>query len=140
LAIIILGFFIVGTPKELRAVRIDQERVSDLQSIQWEAINYWQKKDSLPATLVALEDPISGYIAPTDPETEEDYTYEVTGPLSFTLCATFTTESREDGLTDYRYPVKPNGTQESWAHGEGEKCFDRTIDPDLYKLPAPVIR
>lgn len=139
LAVIVSGFVIVGTPGELRDVRLDRERVSDLQNIQGQVINYWQRKDALPETLVDLEDPIAGYAAPTDPETEAIYTYEVTGPLSFTLCATFAAESREDGL-DVRYPIKPvNGIDESWTHGAGEECFDRTIDPDLYKL-EPVFR
>ncbi len=139
LAIIVAGFVIVGTPKEIRSVRIDQERVSDLRDIQWQTINYWQKKNSLPATLADLDDSISGYSAPADPETEEAYTYNVTGPRSFTLCATFSSESREDGAQDFRYPIKSiGGGQDSWTHGEGETCFDRTIDPDLYKTPRPV--
>jgi len=135
LAIIVSGFVIVGTPKELRAVRIDQERVSDLQNIQWQIVNYWQSKDTLPEQLSDLEDSISGYVAPTDPETEVAYSYEITGPLSFTLCATFATESREGELGNVRYIEKPiGGVEESWAHEAGEECFDRDIDPELYKL------
>lgn len=140
-AVVISGFMIVGTPKEQRALRMDNERVNDLQNIQWQVVSYWQNKDVLPVTTEDLRDSISGYVSPTDPETEEAYSYEVTGALSFTLCADFTHESRGDGLDGYnRYPAlkSPVGTTESWTHNKGQVCFDREIDPDIYKSPERI--
>src|SRR3989338_1790528 len=48
---IIAGFFIMGTPGQVRLYRYDSQKVSDLQNIQWQVVNYWQQKEKLPATL-----------------------------------------------------------------------------------------
>lgn len=138
LAIVIAGFFIVGSPSTQRQQRFDEQRTSDLQSIQYEVINYWQQKGRLPATLAELTNDVIGYATPTDPTTNVDYTYAATGKLSFRLCATFAQPTVFLG----RGQTKPLGVNnDSWEHGAGETCFDRTIDPDRYKpitTPTPV--
>jgi len=133
-ASIIGGFVIMGSPYAQRMKRLDAERVSNLQNIQWQIVNYWQSKESLPTELVMLEDEISGYKNPTDPETEEPYEYHVTDALSFELCGTFALSSEEyDEKELYRavptlaFPVDGN-----WRHDAGRYCFERTIDPDMY--------
>lgn len=132
------GFFIVGSPFAERMRRFDEQRVSNLQEIQWQIINYWQRKDKLPAVLDDLRDPISGFTVPTDPETAAAYAYRVTTKLQFELCADFkTANTGKDGMTPRAIsPVGAPGTvPENWAHGTGRVCFERTIDPQLYKLP-----
>ena len=136
-AAIIGGFFLAGSPFQERLRRFDQQRVYDLQSIQSEIINYWQKKNSLPVTLDALADPISGFLPPRDPETKAAYEYRATGPLAFELCATFETDSSKNSdATRMAYPIGPGGTQDSWAHAAERICFARTIDPELYRMNA----
>lgn len=125
---IVLGFSVLGTPQTQREMRYDSQKVEDLNNIQYQIVNFWQQKRALPRVLADLEDPISGFIVPLDPQTGEPYRYEVTGNLSFNLCATFATETR-DSLVP---PIKAIG-EGNWAHGAGEECFERTIDPDLYK-------
>ncbi len=131
---IIAGFFIMGSPAQVRLYRFDDQKVSDLQNIQWQIVNFWQEKQALPKSLADLEDPISGFIAPKDPQTGEMYSYE-TGPgLSFTLCATFNAESQGPARSSPYYneflgDVKGN---DNWQHGAGEHCFERSIDPDRY--------
>lgn len=135
---IVGGFFITGSPASQRELRIDRERVSNLQNIQWQIVDHWQSKEVLPQTLTDLEDSITGYVAPADPETGEAYTYRSTGARSFELCAVFNLESsgKSESL---RYPEF--GTQEtSWAHSEGETCFERTIDPDRFPPRKTLIR
>lgn len=132
----ILGaFFIIGSPKTAREKNFDQTRASDLQSIQWQIINYWQSKGQLPTELSSLEDTISGFRVPTDPDKTSDrmYEYEVTGTYSFNLCATFSYASEVSAALD-RYT--PYGTDEisAWSHGEGRQCFEKIIDPDLYPV------
>jgi MFS family permease len=138
---IVVGFFFVGSPFAERQRQFDQRRVSDLSSIQWQIINYWQRKEQLPPTISALRDEIGGYIPPMDPESGADYEYSATGTLSFQLCALFTTQSEDDG-TKIARPLDPYGASEVWLHGAGRVCFDRTIDTDLYppiqKAPVPV--
>jgi heme/copper-type cytochrome/quinol oxidase subunit 2 len=144
--IIIGGFFLIGSPASQRLVRFDQQRITDLQYIQQEVINNWQQKEVLPADLAALTDSISGFSAPLDPETKEQYGYTVKSSLTFELCANFITDSKAVNSTQpYRSPYDPY--QQNWEHGIGETCFSRTIDPELYRnrdngvkpLPAPVV-
>lgn len=133
-ASIVAGFFIMGTPGEVRLVRFDAEKVSNLQSIQYQIVNYYQQKGAVPAQLSDIEDPLSGWILPKDPQGEE-YRYQKKGELSFSLCATFNTESRIPQSS--ARPATPYGApmpDENWEHGVGEECFDRTIDPDRYPL------
>lgn len=139
LVMLVSGFFIVGSPAHQRQIRMDERRVSDLQSIQGQIINYWQLKDELPAKLELLEDDITGFRVPVDPETESGYEYELRGDLEFSLCASFNLKSNVDSnensriatpyIYDYGYPPK---VSEVWDHEPGRVCFDRSIDPELF--------
>ncbi len=141
LASLITGFVVIGSPFQERAYRLDEQRVSNLQSMQWQIVNYWQSHETLPANLAALNDPISGYMTPTDPEGKV-FSYEKTGDLSFKLCADFSAESRAYGNSgavvaptepySSGYPTDANAKLESWNHGVGTQCFTRTIDTKLY--------
>ncbi|MCI0619789.1 DUF5671 domain-containing protein [Candidatus Wolfebacteria bacterium] len=130
---IIGGFFIIGSPATQRALRLDQERVYNLQNIQWQIVDYWQSKETLPAELALLEDSIRGFRVPADPETGGPYRYAVTGMYSFELCATFVRASAETpkGVPS-TLPYRDGGLDENWEHDAGETCFTRTIDPELY--------
>ncbi len=138
------GFLIVGTPQHARLMRLDSQKVMDLENIQWQVVNYWQQKEKLPASLVNLQDPISGFIVPRDPQTGAEYEYRITTPpLSFELCADFNLEGGDVGKggiavsrpTTYEsipIPAGASGMYDNWAHTEKETCFKRTIDPELY--------
>ncbi len=138
LVTIIAGFFIIGTPQEMRAQKQDAIRLQDLQNIQWQVVNYWQQKEKLPASLADLADPISNAIVPVDPQTKESYEYKTSNALSFQLCATFATEGGMNGLQGRSIPVpaEPKSVgkdiQDNWQHTAGKVCFDRTIDPERY--------
>ncbi len=138
LAAVVGAFFIVGSPQSQRLMRFDEQRVSDLQNIQSQLVNYWQQKQVLPAAISNLEDPLVGFSAPKDPETGLMYRYESTGAMSFRLCATFALPSAEIPTGAAVRPIYPG--EESWQHGEGEQCFDRTIDPERFppfqKVPS----
>jgi hypothetical protein len=157
LLLIIFSFKIIGSPKDQRALRFDDRRVQDLQSIQWQVINFWQQKEKIPETISDLRDPISNYMIPVDPEFEKGNVYEYTkkGGMTFELCATFllpmpegwqeygkngvmpmvgiggTSEDGRDIVTSYPYP---GGMSDSWDHEEGRTCFERTIDKDVYPV------
>jgi len=140
---IVSGFFLIGSPATQRQKRFDDQRVSHLQEITNAVVRHWQHKQELPLTLTGLDDSISGFHAPVDPETESPYTYKVTGDLSFELCATFNTERTYDEYTPYPaqqrliepYPTHLKGT---WTHTPGENCFERAIDPDMYQLERKI--
>lgn len=136
------GFLVVGSPATQRARRFDDQRVSALQSMQYQVLNYWQQKDELPEKIEDLNDGITGFIPPRDLETNELYEYAVIDQSSrkFQLCATFKTNSNF-----YRQSVVPampavrmdyySPYSQNWDHGIGRVCFDRAIDPDWHGLP-----
>lgn len=129
------GFFIIGSPQTARALRFDQTRVSDLSNIQWQIVNFWQSKERLPENLAELNDPLVGFIAPTDPESGETYAYEKKANLSFELCADFNLPTPENAGASYAYPLEKmpaDGINGNWQHGEGKVCFERTIDPERF--------
>ncbi len=127
-ASIAISFFIVGTPAEQRDRRFDEQRVHDLQLLQDQIVNYWTRKDVLPAALNDLEDNISGFIAPKDPGTKQPYEYAATDLLAFELCATFARTNQDAKSIPY------GSFQQNWHHETSRTCFARTIDPQLYKI------
>jgi hypothetical protein len=138
LAIVVIGsgFFILGTPAQARLVRFDVQKVSDLQNIQSQVVNYWQAKQKLPIAINDLSNSLSYGPLPIDAQTGESYVYQATGALSFKLCATFNAESRTN-QGSYAQPVAVAPTsktlsQDNWQHGVGPVCFERTIDPSFY--------
>lgn len=135
---IVIGFVLVGSPTNQRNIAKDNQRVVDLQNIQWQIVSYYQQKGILPATLEQVKDPLSGSFIPLDPDTKTPYTYRAssTSALSFELCANFATENmgtpNSVAYDVYEKTMPANGVDENWQHGVGEKCFVRTIDPERY--------
>lgn len=145
LTMVIGAFFIVGSPKSARLSQLDQQKINDLQNIQSQVVNYWQKKGQLPETLADLQDPIAGYVAPNDPQTNQPYEYHVKSATErkFELCAAFNlasgkTANMNGRSIDYSPPaVYPyDYVNQNWEHEPGRACFNRTIDPQLYPPPA----
>jgi len=137
LVAIVAGFFIVGTPQQQRLYRFDSQKIMDLQQIQSQIVYFWQQKQKLPAALTDLQDPLSYFTLPRDPQGGE-YKYRATGARSFELCATFNKESLlSPDKVQPMYSEIP--APEKWQHSAGEVCFERTIDPDLYP-PAVKVR
>lgn len=143
IASIISGFSTIGSPATQRALRYDAQRISDLQSIQWQIVNHFQQKGSIPSALSELVDPISGYQIPLDPETSASYEYTLIGQSAkaFELCATFsrpTSRYSVNGITvspaipkvSYAEPI--GKVSENWQHEAGRTCFSRSIDVELY--------
>jgi Domain of unknown function (DUF5671) len=134
---VIAGFFIVGTPWQAQQYRLDAQRVSDLQEIQSDIVTYWQSEQMLPTSLSDLNDSLSGFSAPVDPQTNQAYGYNVSSTNSFELCADFSASSQAsgaEGLYAQSVPMVAGGsaTQDNWQHAAGHVCFDRTIDPARY--------
>ena len=152
------SFLIMGSPAEQRLLRLDDRRISDLENLQYQIINYWQQKEKLPKNLTELSNPLTGYSLPVDPEFEKGniYEYSVKDKLTFELCATFAAPMPK-GWREYSggeimpmmdfvkrdvavsYPYPGGGVNESWEHEVGRTCFERTIDKDIYPpYPKPV--
>ncbi len=142
-ASIIAGFFVVGSPKEERLRRFDEQRIGHMQLMQSEILNYWVNKEKLPVNLLDLEDDIRGVRVPTDPETGANYEYKISGPEMFSLCANFSLPSMgmmqttEKPMMTRPIPVDFYYGQQNWEHKAGQVCFERTIDKDFYKPVKP---
>jgi hypothetical protein len=133
---IVGGFMVMGSPFTVRQIRFDERRVSDLQNLQWQLVQYWQQKEVLPASLAGLKDEIAGYVPPVDPETGEAYVYNLKGARQFELCARFNLVSRPTAGNSYARPIGFDLENETWEHAAGLTCFTRTIDPERYP-PSP---
>lgn len=132
LAVIILGFGVLGSPKTQRLIRMDNQKIVNLRELQWQIINYWQTKGAIP------EEWSSQII---DRQSGKPYEYRKAGEKSFELCADFNRESKMDNgsaiIRDvYNYATMTKN--ENWEHGAGRHCFFRTIDPVAYPVISPV--
>lgn len=134
------GFLIAGSPHDARLLRYDEQKVSDLQGIQYQVVNHYQQKGELPGSLAETNDPLSSYMVPMDPQTGMSYEYEIVDAdgFSFRLCAAFnlpTPDTAGQGaypIHDLSYAGPGMPLDENWLHDTGRTCFDRTIDPDRY--------
>jgi hypothetical protein len=120
---LVWGFTVMGSPSTARNIRFDATRQGDLQNIQWQVLSVWQQKGVIPAKLAELNDPLSYFTVPVDPETGAQYVYEKVGPKAFRLCATFARSAESSVNADTK-----------WKHDAGSFCFDRTIDAELYPV------
>ncbi len=144
-AAIVAGFFIIGSPADERLRKYDERRISDLQFLQSEIINYWTWKGKLPTTIDMIRDDLRGFSVPADPETGASYGYYAKDDDTFSLCADFVTDTKllEERPSPSSVPVpKPRFPEQypygpNWEHEDGYQCFERTIDKDIYKPQAP---
>lgn len=134
LASIAAGFFTAGSPTKARLYRFDEERLGNLQNIQSEILNYWQRKEALPQSLADLTDSVSGFSAPVDPQTIKAYEYTVKDKTVFELCAEFNLPSNFGAIgRSVSESLAMKGVySENWDHEAGRQCFERIIDPALY--------
>lgn len=123
------GFFVIGSPAELRAYRLDEQRVNDLTNLQYQVVGYYQQKAVLPASVDAITAWNRGWRPPTDPETQDAYTYRVVGDLAFEVCATFSKATPE---RNGRAVGSGADAFDNWVHPAGEHCFARTINPETF--------
>ncbi len=140
LAAIVTGFLVMGSPMKQRMVRFDNQKVNDMQNIQWRIIDTWRTEQGLPENIAALNDSLSGYVLPKDPQTGLDYEYTKTASTTFNICANFnlpspTAPSPTTGETSRIYPY--DSSMENWKHGAGRTCFERKINPkDFPPMPT----
>lgn len=124
---IVLGFTVLGSPGTQRLIKYDNQKISDLQNLQWQIMNYWQTYGMIPEGWTNMM---------TDHQTQKPYEYKKTGDLNFELCAEFNHKSmmnQKQSLTlmQTEYPTKEGVMRnDNWEHGVGKKCFEKIIDPN----------
>jgi len=120
IVLIILGFSIAGSPALQREMRLDSERVQDLENLQWQIELEAVEDGALLETLDSYQFEFIANEEVRDPVTGESYEYRVLDEDTYELCATFTHESNprfERGILNAR-----------WSHDSGRQCFERTVD------------
>jgi hypothetical protein len=129
LASLVLGFYFMESPAEVRERNIDELQLQDLRETQYRIQSHLNETGELPDTLAEL---YTINQAPEAPEGRADYRYEVT-ETGFTLCAEFGQASQRD---DYYYPRDFPFTEterpqlvnsDNWEHEAGDWCFERTF-------------
>lgn len=144
IASLVWAFMVIGSPANERARRFDEQRVSDLQNIQYQILNYWQTKGVLPTEINQLADSFSGFVVPKDPEFNSDinkdgYTYLAKDKKVFELCANFNLANNSNANSNKTAPVEFN-LNDYWQHSTGRTCFERTIDETRYPMNIKAIK
>lgn len=139
LVAIILGFSVIGSPRTQRLMRWDNQKISDLQNMQWQVINYWQMNGMIPESLPNIpDDPQNSSI---NDYKDAGYEYRKMGDMKFELCANFNRSFEERGngrgvgyglMAEGPYYKGGMMENDNWMHGAGRHCFERQIDPIAY--------
>lgn len=110
-AAVVAGLFVSGSPTEQRRLRADDRRMNDIRQISYTIRRYYNDTERLPSDLETLVNGWASSGIPRDPETENEYRYEIVGDDSYRLCAEFARDSR------------PNRPPDFWTHGSGHHCY-----------------
>jgi hypothetical protein len=115
LTAVITGLILSGSPAEERLRQFDQERISDLQQIQYAVIDeYYNRFGSLPDSLeIAMKNSPSSPEIYTDPETKSYYDYSIISDKQYQLCAFFSLSSKD----------QTESVSAMWSHDSGYACF-----------------
>ena len=121
-AAIIVGWFFVGSPSEVRLVRFDAIRAANLASISSAIRNYRLTHESLPQTLDELEKSAPNVSLSFKDPVGKAYEYAAKDAFAYELCATF------DRATDTTTESAPLHSLFE-KHGLGRQCFSQEARP-----------
>jgi hypothetical protein len=119
---IIVGWFFVGSPSEVRLIRVDAIRAADLASTSRAIANYRLTHESLPRTLDELQQSQPNVSLSLKDPVGQAYEYAVKDSFAYELCATF------DRATDMTTEsARLHSMFEK--HGLGRQCFSLEARP-----------
>lgn len=126
LAAVIAGIGVIGTPMQLRAKRLDVQRVVDLRALMDSVDRYWFQHKSLPHDMADLD---ALKRNKRDPDSGKLYAYVVVDPTHYRLCARFDTATDPDVPQPYdpAHVLMPSNDP-AWRHPRGRTCFERQVD------------
>ena len=106
------GLFLIGSPSNERARRLDAQRVEALRHIS-ESVNlYFSRHGRLPTNLEELSRE-GGVVGLTEPSARP-YEYRINADEAYELCGTFQRDSAER---------EPTFGDDFWSHAPGRQCF-----------------
>jgi hypothetical protein len=115
-AAVATGIYLIGSPSEERARRLDRKRVEHLANLTRAVDVYWIRHARIPPTLDELRKEVGDSVTTIDPGTSARYEYQPLEGAAYELCAAFERDSTEAGRLD--------GEME-WSHRSGRHCFRR---------------
>ena len=116
-AAVVAGLAVVGSPAEARLKRLDERRVTDLQTLNNLLNQYWSRHKALPASLDEALNSAGWASSTRDPVTGELYPYRIVEGRRYELCATFDRASDQP----------PSTSAPFWSHSSGRQCFPMEI-------------
>ena len=124
LTCLVTALALLESPLRARLLRLDADRVGDMETISRAIENYHERRGELPASLDDLRaDPRTFVRDIDDPVTGKPYGYRPTGPRTYELTAKFDLESPPQ--------EPPNGSVGSrdgfFTHGPGARTFTVTV-------------
>ncbi|MCK9578042.1 DUF5671 domain-containing protein [bacterium] len=124
LVVLISSFFIIESPAEARARKLDQKIINNFETIKRGLETYYRDNQKLPESLKVLEEQNYSYVDSKEfkeGESEKYYDYKVIEGKRFELCATFNSSSVIGGKeTAYN--------SANWKHDKGYQCIPKTIE------------
>lgn len=136
LASFVSAWFFVESPREARDRQLDDRLVSGMYSLESAVNAFYVETGRLPGNLEELlAFPGAGLDeqAIADPETGEKIAYQSSGEDTFSLCATFRTDTDDQAGNARPYMSSTND------HDAGYQCLERTVwnKPALEKGTVP---
>jgi len=110
-----VGLVMSGPPSEVRARRLDERRMQDLESLSRLVDVYWAREHRLPASHDDLARVMGQAADLRDPTTNVPYEFRTIDARRYQLCAQFDRSSDPTSL-----PL----THVFWSHRAGGQCFE----------------
>lgn len=144
IAVTLYGFISGGSPFEIRNNKLDQGRVTKIQSLSMVVDQYFQKNQRLPQTLddIYNNDQSKNHFMYSldyfkDPGTNNVFEYLKNGELSYNICTSFSSDPPKNNLS--AFPTYNGSDQKYSSYKKGRYCFDYSVESkDLsYVTPFP---
>lgn len=116
------SLFVVESPAETRARKLDEANLSNFNQIHRAMEEYFTENEALPGSLAELRS-ATPYL--TEDRTanvfnDEEYGYNVLGVKKYELCTEFKTSNITSEDNDY--------WRETWPHEAGDQCVSRLVN------------
>ncbi len=131
---IVWGFSVLGSPHTQRLYKYDEQKVSDLQSIDYGVTGYYGGSGTLPESIEEIS-ALGNYHLPTfDSQNKKPYEYQKTSEKTYNLCAEFNKDTNSSNVNPILM-MNEYGAG-SWNHPAGRYCFKKTINPNMYDVKS----
>ena len=121
-AVVILGFRVLGGPSTQRLVQADLRTVRAIAQLAGQIESLWSSTNkTLPANLDKFPAPEK-----QNPITKKLFDYHPKSNSEYELCTTFLSNSRD---------LQPQNTPDPWAHPAGYYCFHLDVTQQVPQVP-----